>query len=531
MRQQKMKRFLLLSLLSIPELNAQTVLVKPYIQPGDASAIGTSDSRVLTWVTDAKSAVFQVSFSFGETTKTAIPTATPLDFAKYTPPRAQPNSTTPSAVETAPSQPATTLDQLKKAVADAFPAIIEREQHYIRYRAILPDLPLNSEVRWKVTTRTGQTIREGITKTKISPGNRTRFVAVGDMASNKPEAFGVAYRISESHPDFLIALGDIVYPGGRAIQYMNHFFPVYNDVTKPSPRTGAPLMASIPFYPVVGNHDADSQRLPNYADAFSCFHWFTVPKNGPGEGPWNTPLGKDASAAEGFRKMAGPEYPAMCNYSFDYGDGHFLVLDANGYAAKDMNALLPWIERDLGASNQRWKFVSFHHPAFHTSKEHYTEQRMRLLQPLFERTGVDLVLAGHVHNYQRSLPLRFTPNPEGRDKRGRVNGSLALDREYDGVSNTRPNGVIHLVSGGGGAKLYSLDLQKTVEQLMKDHPDNYQPLTAKYVPEHSFTVFDMTSDELAVEQINLEGKVVDSFRVTKPARQAPEKPVTPLPAR
>jgi hypothetical protein len=66
---------------------------------------------------------------------------------------------------------------------------------------------------------------------------------------------------------------------------------------------------------------------------------------------------------------------------------------------------------------------------------------------------------------------------------------------------------------------------------MKDHPDNYQPLTAKYVPEHSFTVFDMTSDELAVEQINLEGKVVDSFRVTKPARQAPEKPVTPLPAR
>jgi 3',5'-cyclic AMP phosphodiesterase CpdA len=503
----------LVALLALPALQAQTVFVKPYIQPGDASTIGHSDSRVLTWITDRTPATFRVEFTFANTTHSATPTVTPLDFAKYSPPPSPPNATT----GTPPHAPATTLDQLKKAVADTFPALVEREQHYLRYRAILPDLPLNTEIRWKVLTDSGQTVREGSTKTKAAPGNPTRFVAVGDMASNKPEAFGVAFRIAQSRPDFLIALGDIVYPGGRAIQYMNHFFPVYNDVKKAGIATGAPLMASIPFYPVVGNHDADAQRLPTYADAFSCFHWFSVPKNGPGEGPWSTPLGKDPIAAEHFRTMAGPEYPAMCNYSFDYGDGHFLVLDANGYAAKDMDSLLPWIERDLSHSKQRWKFVCFHHPAFHTSKEHYTEQRMRLLQPLFERHGVDLVLAGHVHNYQRSLPLRFVPGPDGRDKRGRVNGTLTLDREFDGVQKTRPDGVIHLVSGGGGAKLYSLDLEKTVEQLMKDHPDNYQPLTAKYVPEHSFTVIDMTRDSLTVEQINISGNVVDSFRITKAA--------------
>jgi hypothetical protein len=98
-----------------------------------------------------------------------------------------------------------------------------------------------------------------------------------------------------------------------------------------------------------------------------------------------------------------------------------------------------------------------------------------------------------------------------------VNGTLTLDREFDGVQKTRPDGVIHLVSGGGGAKLYSLDLDKTVAQLMKEHPDNYQPLTAKYVPEHSFTVIDMTRDTLTVEQINIGGTVVDSFRITKAA--------------
>jgi hypothetical protein len=50
---------------------------------------------------------------------------------------------------------------------------------------------------------------------------------------------------------------------------------------------------------------------------------------------------------------------------------------------------------------------------------------------------------------------------------------------------------------------------------MKDHPDNYQPLTAKYVPEHSFTVIDMSPEALVVEQVNIGGKVVDSFRITK----------------
>jgi hypothetical protein len=213
--------------------------------------------------------------------------------------------------------------------------------------------------------------------------------------------------------------------------------------------------------------------------------------------------------------MADKEYPSMQFYSFDCGAGHFLVLDANSYALNAIDGLLPWIERDLMNSTQPWKIVCFHQPAFHTSKEHYTEQRMRLLQPLFERARVDLVLAGHVHNYQRSFPLRFQPAPEGRDKRGRVNGTLSLDTTFDGQSNTRPEGVIHVVSGGGGARLYSVDLQKTIDFLQKEHPENYQPLTAKYAAEHGFTLIDMTPDTLEVRQINAEGKPIDHFKMTK----------------
>ena len=514
-----MKSILFLSIVSCLSLHAQTVLVKPYVQPGDGATLTGSDVKVITWLTDPTPGKFTVEFSvkggpvksatvdsvaldFGMPAKkpaTAAPAGKPGDLPKATPPK---------------PEPALTLEEMKDKTIETFPALKEREQHYLRHRAVLADLPFDSEVQW--TVKNGASIvRQGSVKTRATAEKPVTFIAMGDMASNKPEQYGVSYQMGQVKPDFIIALGDIVYPGGRVLQYMSHFFPCYNDVATPGPKTGAPLMATIPVYPVVGNHDADMQRMPDYPDAYSCFYWFSVPKNGPGAGPWNVPLGKNETVAAAFRAAAGAEYPAMSNYSFDYGPAHFLVLDANSYAMKENDKIFPWIEKDLTTTKQKWKFVCFHQPAFHTSREHYTEQKMRLLQPLFERTGVDIVLAGHVHNYQRSMPLKFVPGPGGRDKRGRVNGTLTVDHTFDGVKDTTPEGVIHIVSGGGGAKLYSVDLAKTVEYLEREHPGNYQPLTAKYVAEHGFTVFDLTPSTLVLRQINITGKEVDRIKITK----------------
>lgn len=485
-------------------------MVNPYVQPGDGTSLDGTDVRVLTWLTDTEPGNFTVEYQIeGQPTKTARIEITAINFPKYS---AGPKN--PASDSHRPQPPALTLEELKNSVIQSFASIPERDQHYLRYRATLEELPLDSVVSWRVHSD-GKEIRKSSVKTRASAKRPIRFAAVGDMASNRPEALAVAYQVDCAKPDFMIALGDIVYPGGRALQYFNHFFPVYNDVNESSPKTGAPLMASVPVYPVIGNHDTEQQKLPAYPDAYSCFHWFSVPKNGPGKGPWNAPLGKDESAASTFMQIAGAEYPAMHFYSFDNGAAHFLVLDANKYSLDALPGVLPWIERDLLSSKQRWKIVCFHQPAFHTSREHYSEQRMRLLEPLFEKAGVDLVLAGHVHNYQRSFPLRFEPNPEGPDKRGRVNGKLSLDDNFDGVTRTKPRGIIHVVSGGGGAKLYSVDLAKTVEILKKEHSENYQPLTAKYVPDHGFTLIDLNADSLKVRQINAEGREVDNFLMTK----------------
>lgn len=504
-----MIRIALLSALLIVPARAQSILVKPYIQPGDGPTLTGSDVKVLTWVTDQKPAEFNVTYGWraGGPVKAAVAVRTSLDF--------ETTKTMEASEPKDKDEPSLTIDDLKEAVVETYAKLTEREQHYYRYRAVLSGLPFDTQVGYRV--RMGdEVLREAAFKTRASSAKPIRFVAVGDMASNKPEQRAIAYQISLQKPDFLIALGDIVYPGGRALQYMGYFFNCYNDVKTADPKIGAPLMGTIPFYPVIGNHDADVQKLPAYTDAFSAFYWFSVPKNGPGLGKWSLPLGKDEKIANEFKAAAGAEYPAMSNYSFDYGPAHFLVLDANKYAANYIEGLIPWIERDLAASRQPWKFVCFHHPAFHTSKEHYTSQQMRLLQPTFEKGGVDVVFAGHVHNYQRSMPLKFTPNPAKPDSRGRVNGDMILDKTYDGAKDTTPEGIIHIVTGGGGAKLYSVNLEKTIEELKKANPDNYQPLTTKYVADkHSFSVIEVTPTTFELKQIAIDGTEVDRFRITK----------------
>ena len=270
---------------------------------------------------------------------------------------------------------------------------------------------------------------------------------------------------------------------------------------------------------MIGNHDCDVSKLPDIPDAFGAFYFFHGPLNGPGVGAWNTPLGKDPKLAAYLREKAGASYPALNFYSFDYGPAHFTMLDTNSYTTNSLPQLMKWVESDLKSTRQRWKFVCFHAPPFHTSPQHYTEQKIRLLAPIFEANGVDVVFAGHVHNYQRSKPLHFAPNPPVRDPKGRVNGDFKLDETFNGEKNTRPDGVIYVVSGGGGATLYNAkDYSKTVEGLKKDNPTNWVEFTAKYVADkNSFSIIDLSPTELILRAISIDGKEVDRCRITKGA--------------
>ncbi|MFN0134841.1 MAG: metallophosphoesterase [Phycisphaerae bacterium] len=210
-----------------------------------------------------------------------------------------------------------------------------------------------------------------------------------------------------------------------------------------------PLIREVNFWPSLGNHDdAKRTRGGPYREVFE------LPRNGPEKQP--------------------PEN----NYWFEYADARFVVLDSNVSVEVMASDLAPWAERVLGEARTTWKFVVFHHPPY-TNGKHKPHQGVRdALVPVFERTGVDVVWNGHDHLYERTVPMR---------------GGAAAD-----------GGVVYVVSGAGGAKLY---------ELKADMPSYF---ASSNDDAHGFTVARVDGRTLNIRQVNIEGKVLDDWTMTKP---------------
>jgi hypothetical protein len=345
-------------------------------------------------------------------------------------------------------------------------------------------------------------------------GRPHRFVAFGDCAAGTPGQKAVAYQAYLARPDFVMITGDIVYSRGRISEYLNRFFPVYNsDVAAPG--LGAPLLRSTLFLAAPGNHDLGERNFDKVPDLLAYFLYWSQPLNGPdGSAAHAVLLGSEARR-RAFLDAAGATFPRMANFSFDYGDAHWTVFDANPYPQWTVEPLRQWLEHDLASEPARravWRFVAFHHPPFNSSRAHFDEQRMRLLAELFEKSKVDVVFCGHVHNYQRTYPLRFVAEKaaDGNlfDGKGHVLGRFTLDKTFDGSTRTRPDGVIYLITGAGGAKLYN------PEQHVD--PASWQEFTARFVSNiHSLTIVDVDAHKLMVRQVSAQGEELDRFIVTK----------------
>jgi Calcineurin-like phosphoesterase len=282
----------------------------------------------------------------------------------------------------------------------------------------------------------------------------------------------------------------------------------------------------VPFYTVIANHDvigkapdggpaADFDRNP---DALGYYSNMCLPANGPTP-PQPTPLVGKAALLDHFQKNC-PRFPNQANYSFDAGDCHFLCLDSNVYVNPADKGWHDFIASDLGSTDAKWKFVVYHHPAFNVGMSHYKQQHMRLYSPLFEQFGVDFVLSGHEHNYQRTMPLKFKPTGAGQgDKAGDgtrfVPGAFTVDRAFDGKTKTKPNGVIYITTGAGGKTLYGPDIHARPDKWIHPEDNNVAYCAGVVSDRHSFTTFDVTASEVVMRQIDQWGQELDSIRVTK----------------
>jgi hypothetical protein len=458
----------------------------PYVQPGDNSRLVTGRERViLAWQTDATPADFRVVF--GPTTRYG------------------------RSAEVTVS---------RRGAGDA-----EDGESRLNYAAAFPGLDLGTTYHYRVTLGT-ERIAEGYFTTRKPRGTPTRFVAFGDNSYGDISDRAIAYHAYRARPDFVMNTGDNVYEGGLDNEYARYFFPVYN-ADLAGPRIGAPLLRSIPFYTVIANHDvhgttAEGHPVADFdadADSLAYFTNMHLPLNGPVHRQ-PTPVVGAAARVDAFKACAGNRFPRMANYSFDYGDAHFLCLDSNLYLDPTDADWQAWMADDLSRTDAAWKFVVYHHPAFNVGLEHYEEQHMRVLAPLFERHDVAIVFHGHEHNYQRTRPIRFTP--AGPGAAGKINalarlvpGRFAVDAAFDGHRVTRPRGVIYLTTGAGGKHLYDVDFTGQPARWVRPADGNVAYVDRLVSDRHSLTVVDMGPTSLTLRQVDERGEEVDRIRITK----------------
>jgi acid phosphatase type 7 len=380
------------------------------------------------------------------------------------------------------------------------------------FAATLADLKPASRISYQILAN-GKKVFESSTLSRRPASASSKFVVFGDCSVSSDGQRGVAFYTEKEKPDYVFITGDIVYSRGRVSEYQEKFWPIYN-ADKADVKVGAPLLRSTLFTGVVGNHDvAPEVDLDKQPDALAYYYYWSQPFNGPAlaEGQPNTPeLKGSAGARKSFLDTAGEAFPKMANFSFDYGNVHWTVLDSNKYVDWTTKEFQDWLRADLkAAAGAKWRVVGYHHPPFNSSKAHFNEQRMRMIAKILEEGGVSVVFSGHVHNYQRTHPLKFeVENGFVLGKNDKVPGKWMLDKSYDGSGKTKPNGVLYLVTGAGGANLYNTE--------QNGDPATWQEFTTKFVSNiHSFTVVEANNDRLLIKQISAAGQEVDRFVIPR----------------
>jgi hypothetical protein len=461
-----------------PPVPAGPLIVKPYLQPGHSVAAG---KVVLMWhATDADA-------------QWAVDIRTDADHPW------QRQAKAPSASRI------------------AVPGVEPHRVYHLSVTGLVPGKKFGYRV-----IRDGLVVFEAQGRSPRPAEQKQRFVVFGDCGANTPEERAIAFRASLLKPHYMMITGDIVYDKGRISEYRSNFWPIYNADTA-SPSEGAPLMRSTLFLAAPGNHDIASRDLSKTPDGLAYFYYWFQPLNGPLAAEGSSlvaPVVGPEETKKAFLSGAGKAFPRMANFSMDYGSAHWTILDANATVDWTDPELQAWVAKDLeAAKGATWRFVSFHQPGFSSSKTHFDEQYMRILSPVFETGKVDVVFTGHVHNYQRSFPLKFVPaqenhakpvkGPDGKLSKARhVDGRWTLDKSYNGKDDTTPEGVIYIVTGAGGQHLYDPDQQ--------DKPESWQEFTLKHISKvHSLTVAEADGRKLTVRQLTAEGEEVDQFVITK----------------
>ena len=248
-----------------------------------------------------------------------------------------------------------------------------------------------------------------------------RFLAFGDSGGGGADQLALRDQMFDFPYEMIIHTGDVAYDSGTIQQFEDNVFGVYADLFK-----------NLPFFPAAGNHEYETMQGAPFRDVFAL--------PGPSGEKW---------------------------YSYDWGRIHFVALDTEA----DYATQAAWLDADLAASPLPWNIVYMHRPPYSSGNHGSDLALRRQLAPIFEKHGVQLVLAGHDHDYERMKPQ---------------------------------GGVAYVVTGGGGRGTYNVGTSE---------------FTAFSEEVIHFTYVEVGVDELVLHAIDGTGVEFDSLVV--PRERAP----------
>lgn len=326
----------------------------------------------------------------------------------------------------------------------------------------------------------------------------TKLWILGDSGTNNNNARDVrdaylTYLSNNSKADMLLMLGDNAYDDGTDTQYQSAMFDMYPTVLR-----------NTPVWATIGNHDGQSADSATESGAY--YDIFTFPRAAE--------VGGTASGTEAY-------------YSFDYNNIHFISLDSHETDRSTNGAMATWLTQDLADTTQQWIIAFWHHPPYskgsHDSdssdEEQTTEMRNNFL-PILEEAGVDLVLSGHSHSYERS---KFIDGHYGNSSSlqdsmilNAGDGNSTGDGAYTKQATKTPHkGTVYVVAGSSGQ----------LGPGTLDHPVMYKSLRNL-----GSMIIDIKDNRLDAFFLRENGSIPDTFSIVKsgttPDNPTPDNPTT-----
>lgn len=318
-----------------------------------------------------------------------------------------------------------------------------------------------------------------------------RFWVLGDSGNGSDEQKAVftamkAFVAADQRPlDAFIHLGDLAYQDGTDGAIRAHFFRVYSR-----------MMRNTVTWATMGNHEGHSADgtlgVGPYFDAM------VHPMQGEAGG---VPSGSEAY------------------YSFDFGPIHFVCLNSHDEARAEAGRMATWLKQDLAQNTAEWLIAFWHHPPY-SQGSHNSDSEIQLIEmreimvPILEEHGVDLILAGHSHIYERSMLLDGaykTPTDSIDVVLDDGDGNAAGDGSYRKSAQLHAHeGSVAVVAGHGRGTSFVFGLS---------------PVHRVSIQEPGSVLLDLEGDTLKVRMLNSDAVVRDEFQLIKRDTVAARAPI------